>query len=72
MVKKKSYDLYKCYGLLKTMQEKTVEVEKMLQEVLKELHCSKDWAPNIEIHYNDSLITIEDVKDLCEEYFNKK
>ena len=71
-MKKKKYDLYKCYGLLKTMQEKTRQVEQLLQEVVKELNCSEDWDANIDLHYNEKDITIEEVKQHCDEYFNKK
>jgi hypothetical protein len=71
MKKKKTYDLYKCYGLLKTMQEKVKEVEKLYKEVVKELNCSGYWENNIEIHYNNEDLTIEDVKEICDEFFNK-
>lgn len=72
MAKKRSYDLYKVYGLMKYMQEMEKLQESLLNEVMKELNCAEEWMCNIDIHYNDDIISIDDVKEMCDEYFNKE
>jgi hypothetical protein len=64
--------LYKCYELFKTMQEKNKEIKMLHKEVIKEINCDEDWECNIDIHYDDKPVTVEDVKELCDEYFNKE
>jgi len=70
--KKKSYDLYKCYGLLKLMQERQRIIDMLLKEVVEELNCSSECGYDLDLYHEDKDITIEDVKKKCDYFLNRE
>lgn len=66
------YDLYKCYGLLKTAQEKRKEAEILIKSVGEEMNLNEDWQFEAgEITFNDTNITVEEVKKHCDDILKR-
>ena len=66
------YDLYKCYGLLKLMQEKQQDCEMLLKEVYDELKIKEDEQINhyIDVHFENAKLTIDRVKEICDQEYS--
>lgn len=66
------YDLYKVYGLTKVLQENEQLQDKLLREVFEELGVDYDkWCVDYDIYYENDVVTIERVKELCDDLIKR-